>query len=208
MRNFDFYNKLYVITESDISKGRSNEEIVNDAIKGGAGVIQLREKEWGKDKIKEEAVKLLKICRENDVLFIVNDYIDVAMEIGADGVHLGQSDISIEEARKYCGDKLILGISTHSVEQAIDADQQDVDYITIGPIYETRAKDFTVGIEIIKPVMDHVQKPVIAIGGINKENIDEVLKQQVKSVAVISAVVSADDVKKAARELAKRIKNV
>lgn len=206
MRNFDFYNKLYVITESDISKGRSNEEIVNEAIKGGAGIIQLREKEWSKDKVKEEAVKLLKICRENNVLFIVNDYIDIALEVGADGVHLGQGDISIEEARKYCGDKLILGISTHSVEQAIDADQQDVDYITIGPIFKTRVKDYTVGVEIIKPVMDNVQKPVIAIGGINKGNIDGVLEQGIESVAVISAVVSAEDVKKAAEELVNRLK--
>ena len=206
MKNFNFNNKLYVITESSISKGRSNEEIVREAIAGGAGIIQLREKQWGKEQIKNEAIKLLKICKENNVLFIVNDYIDVAMEIGADGVHLGQSDMSIAEARKICGDKLIIGLSTHSIEQAIYADQEDVDYITIGPIYKTRVKDFIVGVEIIKPVMDHVDKPVIAIGGINKENIDEVLEQQVKSVAVISAVISADDVKKAASELVEKIK--
>ncbi|MCH8329214.1 MAG: thiamine phosphate synthase, partial [Nanoarchaeota archaeon] len=137
---------------------------------------------------------------------IVNDYIDIALEIVAEGVHLVQSDMSIAEERKICGDKLIIGLSTHSVEQAVNADQEDVDYITIGPIYKTRVKDFIVGVEIIKPVMDHVDKPVIAIGGINKENIDEVLEQQVKSVAVISAVISADDVKKAASELVEKIK--
>jgi thiamine-phosphate pyrophosphorylase len=206
MKNFNFENKLYVVTESGISKGRSNEEIINEAIKGGAEIIQLREKEWGKDKVKEEAVKLLKICRENNVLFIVNDYIDIALEIGADGVHLGQSDMSIAEARETCGDKLIIGLSTHSVEQAIDADQEDVDYITIGPIFKTRVKDYIVGVEIIKPVLDNVQKPVIAIGGINKKNIGEVLEQGVESVAVISAVVSAEDVKKAAEELVNRLK--
>ncbi|MDP6139203.1 MAG: thiamine phosphate synthase [Candidatus Woesearchaeota archaeon] len=209
MENFD--NKLYVITESAISKGRSNEEVVREAIKGGAEIIQLREKEWDKEQIKEEAVKLLKICKENNVLFIVNDYIDVAMEIGADGVHLGQSDIScmsIEEAREICKDKLIIGLSTHSVEQAVDADQEDVDYITIGPIYKTRTKDFTVGVEIIKPVLDNVHKPVIVIGGINKNNINEVLGQGVRSVAVISAVVAAEDVRKAASELVEKIKKV
>jgi thiamine-phosphate pyrophosphorylase len=206
MKNFDFDNKLYVITESSISKGRGNEFIVREAIAGGAEIIQLREKNWGKDKVKEEAVKLLKICKENNVLFIVNDYVDIALEIGADGIHLGQSDIPIEKAREICGDKLIIGLSTHSVEQAIDADQEDVDYITIGPIYKTRAKDFTAGVEIIKPVVDNVDKPVIAIGGINKENIDEVLKQGVKSIAVISAVVSADDARKAAEELVEKIK--
>ena len=202
----EFENKLYVITESSISKGRSNEFIVKEAIKGGAEIIQLREKEWDKDEVKEEAVKLLKICKENNVLFIVNDYVDIAMEIGADGVHLGQSDMPIAEAREICGDKLIIGLSTHSVEQAIDADQEDVDYITIGPIFKTRVKDYEVGIEIIKPVLDNVLKPVIAIGGINMENIDEVLGQGAESVAVISAVVSAEDVRKAASELVEKIK--
>ena len=110
-------------------------------------------------------------------------------------------------SQKICGDKLIIGVSTHSVEQAIDADQEDVDYITIGPIYKTRVKDYTVGVEIIKPVVDNVQRHVIAIGGINRKNIDEVLKQGVRSVAVISAVVSAGDVKKASEELVKRIKS-
>ena len=137
---------------------------------------------------------------------IWNDYDDIALEIGADGVHLGQGDMSIEEAREICGDKLIIGLSTHSVEQAIDADQEDVDYITIGPIYKTRAKDYIVGVEIIKPVVDNVLKPVIAIGGINKDNVDEVLGQGVKSVAVISAVVAADDVRRATSELVKKVK--
>lgn len=206
MENFDFNNKLYVITESAVSKGRSNEFIVEEAIKGGAEVIQLREKQWSKDKVKEEAIKLLKICKENNALFIMNDYVDIALEIGADGVHLGQSDMSIAEAREICGDKLLIGISTHSVEQAIDADQEDVDYITIGPIFKTRVKDYEVGIEIIKPVLDNIQKPLIAIGGINKNNIGEVLGQGAESVAVISAVVSAENVREAARELVKKIK--
>jgi thiamine-phosphate pyrophosphorylase len=206
MRYFNFNNKLYVITESTISKGRSNEEVVREAIKGGAEIIQLREKNWGKDKIKKEAIKLNKICKENNVLFIVNDYIDIALEIGADGVHLGQSDMSISEARRICGDKLIIGLSTHSIEQAIKADKEDVNYITIGPIYKTRVKDYTIGNNIIKEIINKINKPLIAIGGINKNNIDEVLKQGVKNVAVISAVVSADDIGKAASELVGKIK--
>jgi len=208
MKNFDFNNKLYVITESGISKGRSNEDIVKEAIAGGAEIIQLREKNWSKDRVKEEAIKLLKICKEKNVFFILNDYVDVALEIGADGVHLGQTDMSISEAREICGNKLIIGLSTHSVEQAIKADKEDVDYITIGPIYKTRAKDFTVGTEIIKEVVSKVEKPVIAIGGINKNNIDEVLKQGIKSVAVISAVVSAENVKEAAKKLVQKIKQL
>ena len=202
-----FENKLYVITESSISKSKSNEEIVTEAIAGGAGIIQLREKQWNKNKVKEEAIKLLKICRENNVLFILNDHVDIALEIGADGVHLGQSDMPIEEARKLCKDKLIIGLSTHSVEQAVKADKEDVDYITIGPIYQTRVKDYTVGTEITGKIINVVKKPVVAIGGINKTNIDEVLNQGVKSVAVISAVVSDEDVKKAAEELVNKIKN-
>lgn len=208
MKNFNFNNKLYVITESGISKGRNNEFVVKEAIKGGAEIIQLREKEWDKNKIKNEAIKLLKICRENNVLFIVNDYVDIALEINADGVHLGQSDISIKEARGICGDKLIIGLSTHSVEQTVKADSEGADYITIGPIYKTRAKDYTVGTNIINQVIKKINKPLIAIGGINKNNINPVLVQGVKSVAVISAVVSSDDVREAAKELAKKIKGV
>ncbi len=205
MENFNFENRLYVITESAISKNRTNEFIVNEAIKGGAGIIQLREKSWSKEKVKEEAIKLLKICKKNNVLFIVNDYIDIALEIGAHGVHLGQSDIPIKEARKLCHNKLIIGLSTHSIEQATKADKEDVDYITIGPIFNTRAKDHTVGINIIKKVLEKVKKPVIAIGGIKINNINDVLAQGSKSIAVISAVVSADDVKEAALELVNRI---
>jgi len=206
MRNYDFNSRLYVITESAISKGKGNEKVVEDVIKGGAEIIQLREKEWNKEKLKEEAIKLNKICKENNVLFIVNDYVDVALEIGADGVHLGQSDMSISDARKICGDNLIIGLSTHSVEQALKADKEDVDYITIGPIFKTRAKDFTVGTEIIKEIIKKINKPLIAIGGINKENIGSVLEQGVKSVAVISSVVGADDVKEAASQLVNKIK--
>lgn len=206
---YNFNNKLYVITESAISKGRSNEFIVREAIKGGAEIIQLREKQWNRDKVKEEAIKLLKICRENNAIFIVNDYLDIALEIGADGVHLGQSDMPIWEARKICNmrnKKIVIGISTHSVDQAIKAEKDGADYITIGPIYQTRVKDYTVGVGIISQLAKKIKKPLIAIGGINKNNICEVLSQGVKSVAVISTVVSADDVKKAAEELAERIK--
>lgn len=206
MKKLNFENKLYVITESSISRGRANEEVIKEAIAGGAEIIQLREKEWGKEKVKEEAIKLLKICRETDVIFIVNDHVDVALETGADGVHLGQSDMPISEARKICGDKLLIGLSTHSVEQAVKANKEDVDYITIGPIFKTRAKDYTVGTGIIKEIADKVSRPVIAIGGINENNIDEVLRQGAKSIAVISAVVGAEDIEGAASELAKKIK--
>src|SRR3989338_7524428 len=207
MKKYNFEKKLYVITESAISRGRSNEFVVKEAIKGGAEIIQLREKQWDKNKIKKEAIKLLKICRKNNALFIVNDYVDVALEIGADGVHLGQSDMPVSEARKICGNKLIIGLSTHSVEQAVKADKEDADYITIGPIFKTRAKDYTVGPGIIREILKKIKKPLIAIGGFNKNNIDYVLAQGAKSVAVISAVVAADNISVAARELADRIKN-
>ena len=211
MKNFDFDNKLYVITESGISKGRSNEEIVRGAIAGGAEIIQLREKNWDKNKVKEEAIKLLKICKETNVLFILNDYVDIALEINADGVHLGQSDMSIKDAREISNKKnknLIIGLSTHSVEQAIKADKEDVDYITIGPIFKTRAKDYTVSTNVINQIITKINKPLIAIGGINKDNIGSVLEKGVKSVAVISAIVSSGDVKEAAKELIEKIKKV
>ncbi len=206
MKNYNFNKKLYVITESTISK-KPNEQVVREAIKGGAEIIQLREKDWPKEKIKEEAIKLLKICKENNAMFIVNDYIDIALDIRADGVHLGQADMPISEAKEICKGKLILGLSTHSLEQAEKADKEDIDYISIGPIFKTRAKKYTVGLEMISKVISSVNKPVFAIGGINKNNIDEVLKQGAKSAAVISAVVSAENIEEEARKLVEKIKN-
>jgi len=209
MENYNFENKLYVITESSISKGRSNEFVVKEAIKGGAEIIQLREKQWDKNKLKEEAIKLVKICRENNVVFIVNDYVDVALEIGADGVHLGQSDMSIKEAREICNKNnknLVIGISTHSIEQALTANKEEADYITIGPIFKTRTKDYTVGLKIINQIINKINIPLIAIGGINENNIDSVLEQGVNSIAVISTVVTAENVKEAAKQLVNKIK--
>ena len=101
----NFENKLYVITESTISKGRDNELVVSEAIEGGAEIIQLREKNWDENKVREECIKLNKICKENNVLFILNDYVDVALEIGADGIHLGQSDMSIKDAMEISNKK-------------------------------------------------------------------------------------------------------
>ena len=141
----------------------------------------------------------------------MNDYVDIALEINADGVHLGQSDMSIKDAREISNKKnknLIIGLSTHSVEQAIKADKEDVDYITIGPIFKTRAKDYTVSTNVINQIINKINKPLIAIGGINKDNIGSVLEKGVKSVAVISAIVSSGDVKEAAKELIEKIKKV
>lgn len=204
MMHLDMDKKLYVITESAISNGRTNEFVVREAIKGGAEIIQLREKLWSREKVRDEAKRLLKICRNNNVLFILNDYVDIALEIEADGVHLGQEDMPISEARKISNNHLIIGISTHSLEQAINADKL-ADYITIGPIFKTRAKNFSIGTNIISEVASAVKKPLIAIGGININNLSEILKKGARNVAVISAVVSAEDIKNETEKLVKRI---
>lgn len=198
------YN-LYVVTEEEISNGRTNREVVESAIDGGASIIQLRQKKWDKQKYREEAKKLVRLCKENKIMFVVNDYIDIALEVGADGVHLGQEDLPIADARKICGRKLLIGKSTHSLQQAIDAEKEGADYISIGPVFQTRAKPYTVGIETLRQVSRAVKIPVVAIGGINVSNIDSVMQAGARNIAVISAVVSANDVELAARRLANKI---
>ena len=195
---------LYLVTEENLSKGRTNAEIVKAAIKGGVKIVQLREKDWPKEKYWKEAIKLRKICRDHHVLFIVNDYPDVAKDIAADGLHLGQSDMSIAEARKIVG-RMHIGKSTHSKEQAWAAQDEGADYISIGPIFPTRKKPNPVTSRLIREVAPYLKTPFVAIGGIKLSNIGEVLAAGAKTVAVISAIVEAEDVEETTRQFVHKL---
>ncbi|MBS3106506.1 thiamine phosphate synthase [Candidatus Woesearchaeota archaeon] len=198
---------FYLVTESNLSKGRTNAEIVREAIKGGVDIVQLREKEWSKERYREEAKKLRKLCHTHEVLFVVNDYPDIAKEVGADGLHLGQEDMPIAEARKIVG-KMKIGKSTHSGEQALNAVKEGADYISIGPIFPTRKKPNPVGVGLIRALAPVLKIPFVAIGGIKLENVDEVLSAGATSIAVISAVVEAEDVRAATAAFAHKIHEV
>lgn len=188
--------KLYAITDARIS-GLSHAEQVLRLANGGATLIQLREKFATPREFYEEAKAALTIARERKIKLIINDRVDIALALKADGVHLGQDDMPPEAARNILGNDAIIGFSTHNTAQAIEAIKLPVDYIAIGPIFGTTTKenpDPIVGLEGLRCVRDGIRDfPLVAIGGINQENAAEVFVNGANSVAVISALLEKPD---------------
>jgi thiamine-phosphate pyrophosphorylase len=201
---------LYVITDEKIGLGRSHIFLAEEALKGGATVIQLRDKEKSSRELYEIGIKMREITRKYNALFIVNDRLDIALGVGADGVHLGSEDISVSVARKIAGENFIIGTSVSSPEEAILAENEESDYISAQSIFLTSSKENVgvIGLEGLREIIKVSSLPVIAIGGINLENIKEVLNCGVKGVAVISSVVSREDVHAASSELKEVIREV
>lgn len=188
---------LYLITDSKLAGDRSNKEVVEATISGGADLIQLREKDYTTRQLIKEGRELLKVTRKAGIPLIVNDRVDVALAIDADGVHLGQEDMPLVEARKILGKDKIIGISTHNLEQAMEAEAEGADYIGYGPVFATTTKGGApVGVESLKRVMKVIKIPVFAIGGIKLNNLKQVIEAGTNRVAVVSGIVAADDIKK------------
>lgn len=195
---------LYVVTDSDLSKGRTDAEVARLAYEGGADAVQLRMKHSDGREMLEQAMEIRKVADEFCKFFFVNDRVDIAMASGADGVHLGQSDIPLEVARDLMGETAIIGISVDNVEQAVAAAEGGADYIGIGSIFNTSTKPDAkqgVGLGAIYEIREAVDIPIVAIGGINRGNIQDVVRAGADAAAVVSAVVAQDDVKAAAHEL-------
>jgi thiamine-phosphate diphosphorylase len=197
---------LYFIT--DASGARGHEEIVREAIAVGTRLIQFRNKYLSKDEFRDMAIRLRKITADAGAAFIVNDDIETALACGADGVHLGQEDTPLQVARKIAGDRLIIGISTHSLPQALAAQVDGADYIGFGPIFKTGTKDAgeAKGTSQLRAVRGKIKIPIAAIGGINLDNASEVIKAGADAVAVISAVSHAKDAAIAARRFVELFK--
>jgi len=173
----------YVITSGDHIK------IARQACEGGARIVQYRDKSSsGKDMLKI-ADKIRAITKKFNSLFIVNDFIDIALLSGADGVHLGQDDVSLARARKITPDGFIIGVSTHSLEQALEAEKKGADYIGIGPVFATPTKENydSIGFSTVKEVFRNVNIPLVAIGGINLENLGELIEISVENIAMVRA---------------------
>jgi thiamine-phosphate pyrophosphorylase len=201
---------LYCITAEDYSLGRSNIEVVKQWIEAGIKVIQYREKD--KDmKLKYQDCKIIRaLTKEAGITFIVNDDIDLAMMVEADGVHIGQDDFPIEAVRKLVGDQMIIGISTHSPEQAQAAVKSGADYIGVGPIFKTSTKKNVcqpVGLEYLEYVVNNISIPFVAIGGIKESNVKEVVKCGAQCVAMVTEITKAQDIGEKISGLRKIIKN-
>jgi thiamine-phosphate pyrophosphorylase len=201
---------LYLVLDTMAVKERDEVEVAAAAIRGGVKTIQLRDKQRSKAELLTTARKLRGLCAEKGVLFMVNDHIDIALAVNADGVHLGQDDLPLAEARRILPIDMLIGCSTHSVAEAVKAQTNGADYLAMGSIYPTTSKEKfkLVGLDTLRRARLKVSLPLIAIGGINHSNVQEVMKAGADSVAVISAVLGADDVEKAARGLAAKMKRI
>jgi len=198
---------LYVIIDTPALKGRGHVEVADQVIRGGATTIQLRDKTMSRKELLSIAQELKKLCAEHNVLFIVNDYLDLALAAEADGLHLGQDDLPIKVARKLLPINRLLGCSVTTVEQAVAAASEGADHIAVGSMYPTPSKETArvVGLEMLRQVRQKVSLPLVAIGGINKDNAAEVRVAGADSVAVISAVLGAKDPEEEARKLVDRL---
>jgi len=198
---------LYVIIDSQALKGRSQAEVTRQALRGGARVIQLRDKQHSRRELLPIAQEMKKLCAQCQALFIVNDYLDLALAVDADGLHIGQSDLPLPAVRRELPIDKIVGCSTATLAQALQAQSEGADYIAVGPIYPTPSKETPslAGLDTLRRINQEVSLPLVAIGGINKDNMAPVLAAGANAVAVISAVLGAQDAETASRELAARI---
>ncbi|HBC92226.1 MAG TPA: thiamine phosphate synthase [Pelotomaculum sp.] len=188
---------IYGITAGEYSLGRTNVEVVAQMIDSGVKVIQYREKEKTARQKYVECLKIREMTREAGVTFIVNDHVDLALLVEADGVHLGQDDLPPEKVRELVGQKMLIGLSTHSPQQARAAVSSGVDYIGVGPIFATKTKKDVcepVGLEYLDYVVKNISLPFVAIGGIKEHNIAEVRSRGAKCIALVTEIVGSGDI--------------
>jgi len=202
--NIDY--SLYLVTDRELSRGRTTQQIVEAALRGGVTCVQLREKTCSTLEFITHALSIKDHLKRHNVPLIINDRVDIAQAVNADGVHLGQSDMPIEMAKVILKDSMIIGISAESLKDAVQAEKDGADYIGVSPIFATPTKTDTappLGLEGLREMRKSVKIPLVGIGGLNKKNAGEVIKNGADGVAVVSAIVAADDPEKAARELSK-----
>jgi len=199
---------IYGITAEEYSLGRSNMEVVKEMIAAGIKIVQYREKDKTMSAKFSECLKLRQITKEAGVAFIVNDHVDLALLVGADGVHVGQDDLPAEAVRRLVGPDMIIGLSTHSPEQAQAAMRVDVDYIGVGPLFPTSTKKDVcapVGLEYLEYVVQNIPLPFVAIGGIKEHNILEVKKRGAACICLVTEIVGAEDIKAMVHSLRRQV---
>lgn len=202
--------KLYLVTNSDNFETEDGFlDAVASALEGGVDILQLREKNRPANQVLELGKKVKLLCAQYDTTFIVNDRIDIAFALKADGVHLGQDDLDVKSAREILGENAIVGISTHAPEQALKAIEDGADYIGVGPVFSTPTKEgrTPVGLEYVQWASKNVNIPAFGIGGIDLENIEEVLKAGLKKIAVVRAIINAKSPRKAAEKFLEKLEN-
>jgi len=194
---------LYAVTDRTWLKDDTLYEQVKEAIKGGVTFVQLREKKLDEESFLNEASEIQELCRKYHIPFVVNDNVEIAKEINADGVHVGQSDMVAVKVRDILGDDKIIGVSVQTVEQAVLAEKQGADYLGVGAVFPTGSKADAedVSYETLKAICSAVSIPVVAIGGIGAGNVSKLANSGISGIAVISAIFAADDIENATKNL-------
>lgn len=198
---------LYVIIDAETLGYRDETKVAAQAISGGASTIQLRDKKRSKRELLHLAREINELCRNSNTLFIINDHLDIALVVECDGLHIGQEDLPISLIRRELQVEKLIGISTRTTEQAAEAQAQGADYIAVGSIYTSPTKPDApvIGLAELRKIRQVVNLPIVAIGGINRENIRDVMATGVEAAAVISAVITQEDIERATRILVKEI---
>lgn len=199
---------LYAVTDRAWSSDlKTFYEQIEQSLKAGVTFLQLREKTLDKKNFLNEAKEIKKMCTNYNVPFIINDNIEIAQEINADGIHIGQNDISLIEAKKLIGNDKIIGVTVHSIEEALDAEKNGASYLGVGAIFKTNSKEDAkvINIDELKKISSSVNIPIVAIGGIKKNNLSILNNTGIAGIAVISAIYSHKDIYSATRELKKTL---
>lgn len=196
---------LYAVTDRAWTGKQSLYEQVEEALKGGITCLQLREKNLSDEEFLKEAIQIKTLCNKYKVPFFINDNVEVAIKCGADGIHVGQDDMAAGRVRELVGDKMMIGVSAHSVKEAVEAVKNGADCLGVGAIFSTSTKkDASVlDLSVVSDICKAVSVPVVAIGGIKKDNISKLKGTGVDGVALVSAIFAADDIKAECEELRK-----
>lgn len=201
---------LYAVTDAAWTGEKTLIQQVKEALEAGITFLQLREKHLSEKEFLREAVEIKRLTDQYQIPFVINDNIEIAQKAGADGVHVGQDDMPVEEVRKILGEDKIIGVSAHNVEEAVRAEQGGADYLGVGAVHTTATKENTsaVSMEEMKKICQTVSIPVVAIGGIKKNNMNVLSGTGVDGIAVVSAIFAAKNIKKETKELLEAVKEM
>jgi len=199
--------KLYLVTDRNVLRNRDLIQSVEAAIQGGATIVQLREKNCSSLDFYNLAVKLKEVTSKYDVPLIINDRLDIALAVKADGLHIGQEDLPLTVVKEIVGDDMIIGVSTNTLEEALLAEKQGADYVGIGAVYPTDTKldaDY-VTLDDLRLIRKAISIPIVGIGGINEENVVEIMGTDIDGVAIVSAILGKQDIKHATKEMLQKM---
>lgn len=196
-------HSLYLIASSALVGDRPLEKVVKEAVSGGVDVVQLRERDMTSRETYDTARRLKEALKGTSALLLINDRVDIAMAVGADGVHLGQNGLPVETVRRIIGHGMVIGVSTHDLEEATKAESEGADYVLFSPVFPTSCKPGAVpkGVDALRELQNNIDIPVIALGGINPSTLVEVVRAGITNAAVMSWILTSDNPKNAAEEL-------